>query len=1160
MRKTEFIRFIFVKMRLYKSFTLILFLWLPTLSFGQTTNVCTKQIRAKLDSVTTIVLDTLIIYPYSFAIKGNNGILDTSLYKFNYATNTLTLVPGDTNQINVTYRVFPSSLNRVYQDKRLIAVTLAPKNKENPFMISGSDAQEDPFSTGGIQKSGSISRGVNFGNNQDLSINSNLNLQLTGNITQNLKISASLSDDNLPLQAQGNTNQLQEFDKVFVQIYTDKLKITGGDYWLYKPKGYFVKYNKRAQGISIEYQDSLAKNIRYTSQGSLALSKGKFNRAIIQGVEGNQGPYRLRGAENEPFIIVLSGTEKIYIDGRELKRGQEFDYIIDYNTSEITFTTRNQITKDIRIVAEYQYSDQNYARILQQASATIDTKNSSFWFNAYNELDAKNQPIQQSLSLSQKKTIAALGDSIQFAQISSFDSIGYQENQIVYKLQTIAGVDSVLVYSVNKDSALYRANFTYVGANKGHYRFKQFIALGKVYEYVIPIGGVPQGDYQPSLSIITPKQRKMFSIGNEVRFKKLKIRSELALSEYDINTFSAIDKKNDQNGAASVWIERESKFKKDSSYRFITRYNLEIVGKTFNPIETFRSVEFDRDWNTRNQRYYGNQISNSAVIGIKHLQKGSITLTGDNYQIGTDFSGYRLLNEGRWASKGFRANWNGSYLTVKGTETSEFLRHKLDVSQKIGKIRIGFIDDQEQNIRNTATQPITLSSYQFYDWQAFVASDDTAKFSYRLYYRERYDKKPDTNRLQNAAKAQTAGALLKINLNVNNRLTVQGNLRSLAIVNQSLISQTPENTLGTRLDYDGNLLKGAMRVNSFYEIGSGLELKREFIYIKVNDGQGTYFWNDYNADGIKDLNEFEIAQYTDQASYIRVFTPSSTYVKVFTNELNQSIFWQPEKIWAKKTGLLNILKYASNQVRIRLLTKASDRLDGNFYNPFYTKISDTVLVSKAQSFKNTLFLNRTGATFGMDFSIEENNTKTLLASGFDQRNLSQKSTSARWNFKRYFSLNTQYDFGKKRSFADYTQGRNYNYAFQTSKSSFAYTPSSSMRFTLNYRYTQKENDLFFGGEKAFINDVGISSKWNQASKGSLQANVNLVVITFDSQTNNALSFEFLEALKVGQNYVWNLSYQRNLSKTLQLTIQYNGRKSEGVRAIHAGGMELRAFF
>ena len=129
-------------------------------------------------------------------------------------------------------------------------------------------------------------------------------LELSGKISSNLKILASVSDANIPIQPEGNTNKLQEFDKVFIQIYNDRLKLIAGDFWLSKPTGYFMNYRKRAQGLSVNYTWNKHKDKVWTTQLSGALSKGKFNRQIIQGIEANQGPYRLVGAENEPFISV----------------------------------------------------------------------------------------------------------------------------------------------------------------------------------------------------------------------------------------------------------------------------------------------------------------------------------------------------------------------------------------------------------------------------------------------------------------------------------------------------------------------------------------------------------------------------------------------------------------------------------------------------------------------------------------------------------------------------------------------------------------------------------------------------------------------------------------------------------------------------------------
>jgi hypothetical protein len=74
------------------------------------------------------------------------------------------------------------------------------------------------------------------------------------------------------------------------------------------------------------------------------------------------------------------------------------------------------------------------------------------------------------------------------------------------------------------------------------------------------------------------------------------------------------------------------------------------------------------------------------------------------------------------------------------------------------------------------------------------------------------------------------------------------------------------------------------------------------------------------------------------------------------------------------------------------------------------------------------------------------------------------------------------------------------------------------------------------------------------------ADFKTVVILFEGNANSAVSYEMMEGLKAGKNYVWSLNYQRLLSKNLQLSIQYSGRKSGESKTIHTGGMEIRALF
>ena len=52
----------------------------------------------------------------------------------------------------------------------------------------------------------------------------------------------------------------------------------------------------------------------------------------------------------------------------------------------------------------------------------------------------------------------------------------------------------------------------------------------------------------------------------------------------------------------------------------------------------------------------------------------------------------------------------------------------------------------------------------------------------------------------------------------------------------------------------------------------------------------------------------------------------------------------------------------------------------------------------------------------------------------------------------------------------------------------------------------------------------------------------------------------LGGLLPGVNATWQISYQRNIGKYLQLDLSYGGRQSEDSKTIHTGSMRVRAYF
>lgn len=1113
----------------------------------------------------TIQFDTVSIYRTGFNAFNQGELISENEY---YVDPIQAIIffknCAELDSILIIYERMPLDFSKAlfHKSDGLIISDTLQDFEPYVYSVSTSMPTDDLFGSGKLNKQGSISRGITVGNAQSLSLQSTLNLQLDGQIGPDLYMKGSISDDNVPFQPEGNTQKLQEFDQVYMKVYNDKFAVIGGDFWLYKPTGYFLNYTKRTQGISLEAYHPVSVGLSDGTAShkiSGAFSKGKFSRNIIQGIEGNQGPYRLKGSENETYIIILAGTEKVYVDGKLLTRGQEFDYIIDYNTAEITFTANQLITKDKRIVVEFQYSDLNYARSLVAYSGEFKTEKVQGWFNLYTEQDARNQTIQQNLSSEKRAILAEAGDSLSWAYSNSIDSVGFFESRILYSLIDSMAYDSVLVFSVNPDSAFYQATFMYVGAGNGDYVFDRYTAGGKVYKWVQPIAGSSQGDYAPIQLLIAPQHKRMYSAGANFSItKNINTSVELALSDYDKNTFSDLHGEDDQ-GYAAKW-KWKSAHRLGEKWKLNTQASFELTDQNFQPVQWFRDVEFDRDWNVRNLPYSGNQYLSSAGFQFVGKSRGTIGYEFENFVWGNDYTAYRNKLNTTLRKGGFSVIANSSWLSSDGSEKTSFFRHDIHLSQNTRFLKFGFEDIHEWNERvEDGTDFLANTSYRFYDWKVYVSTADSMKTSAAIYYRERYDWFSDSSNLTQATRAQNIGLESSIGKNEISSLRVNVNYRFLDVLDTLLFSGQPENTLLGRLEHQLKIWKGALLATTFYEAGSGLELRREFIYLEVNPGQGTYTWIDYNNDGVKDLGEFEIAVFTDQGNYIRVFVPTNTYVRTYSNQFSTSLMLSPERVWNSKKGMLKFISRFSNQTIYKINRKTSYEDNLEALNPFVYAIADTSLVSMSSSFRNSFYFNKTSSVFGITYSYQENASKILLSNGFDSRLNSFHDARLRWNISKVYNVRLNGVIGYKRSVSDYTTGRDYAIDYIEIEPAFSYQPGTALRISLSSKYTEKVNNSDLN-EKAIIRNAGIEFRFNQVQKGSFSAQFNYIVIDYTASINTSLAFEMLEGLKTGNNYTWTISYQRKVAQNLQLNFTYNGRKSESNNAIHAGGMELRAFF
>ncbi len=1138
----------------------LIFSNLPLSAQENLSNLRNKTLVLNTDS---IFLDTLSIVPSSVKISGAYAhALRDSLLIIDYPKALLIVLDKEKlygKTIRLIYRVFPYNFSGTYRLRKNPLILPDELKQSKKITVQANASKKENFFDDELKKNGSISRGFMIGNQRDLSTVSNLNLQLSGKINDEVSVLAVISDNNLPIQPEGNTQQIQEFDNVFVQLFTKKSGIIVGDYLLLKPEGYFMNLHKKNRGVKLYSGFNFRRNYRLHSAFSAGLSKGKYNRIRFRGIEGNQGPYRLTGSENEQYIIVLSGSEKVYIDGELMKRGQNFDYTIDYNTAEITFTQNRLITKDKRITVEFEYALQIYPRTVFFQTNSLSNGKNSFWLNFYRHADNKNDPLSLLYNEKAQKFLSETGDSIQNAVFPNVDSTAYNPDLIMYeRIDTMVNgirYDTVYKQSYNPQKAVYRVGFSFVGTNKGNYRLVSSTANGKVYEWVAPLQNIPQGDYEPVVLLITPKTQLLSTAGGHFSAGNYgNIFIEGAISNYNLNTYSLKDK-NDDLGYAGKFIYKQHLITADTNFLQLNfRLKYQFATQKFQPLDNYRSVEFERDWNIRrtDNKYQEQRAGFSLNFYRKNL--GNASAGAEFLSAAQGYLGKKAYVFADLRSKSIEINGFTNYLqTTDNSNKSFFLRHQLKLSKHFKWFTLGVGEEAEKNtFYANNSDSLLLNSFCYKQYEVFLHQPDSVKQKFFANYKYRDNKLPFANSLQTSDKSNeyTAGLGLKILKNI--RIGSRINYRQISYRDTLSNLYNEENALTGRGEMQIRSTKSSIVWSGFYETGFGFENLKNYQYIEVAPGQGQFTWIDYNGNNIKELNEFEYAKYQDQANYIRVVLASIETQKIFLSQLNQSFVLMPERVWAKALGIKKFIAHFSNRFALRILQKA----DHDDYIPDLT--DNPGIISLNFELRNIFTFKTFNRKWQIDYIFNQNKQKVPLMSGAEYKNKQLNRLKIKYQFGKHFTFFNDALYRLSENISALSGSNNFLIKTAEVLPAIQYQPKINWFVNFSYRYSDKQN--LQANEKAFIGELkGIYNR-NLSSGGNLQANFSFINIRYNDDALSPVAYELLEGLLPGKNMVWELIFNKKLSKIFQLQLNYNGRLNENAQIIHNGGVQLRASF
>ncbi len=1107
-------------------------------------------------------LSSLNILPLSEIVKAGNRVLNFEDYSISYSDLQFKLVNPENfiefTEIIISYKTISTPLKHEYK-KRSLIFQFDKKRNDTVRIVEESNAfaVEKIFGSD-IQKTGSISRGFTFGTTKDLALSSGLRLNLAGNLSEDIEIVAALTDENVPIQPEGNTEALEELDKVFIQVKHQNAIATFGDYDFEIRQGEFGNISRKLQGFESQF---FYKN--NNAFAAVAGAKGKFNSVRFNGIEGTQGPYRLFGTENEKDILIIAGSEKVFIDGIEQIRGETNDYVIDYSLAEITFTPKKLITSQSRIYVDFEYSDRKFERSFYSfgASSNIIKDKFKIGINFAREGDNKNSPIDIVLSESDKLLLEQAGDNSLNAVrtgviLAPADSNGIKKG-LYSKVDTLINGEIFSIYKYDPNNSLYNVSFSFVGEGNGDY-IK--IGLGN-YRF----NGKGNGAYLPILQLPLPESKQTGNFNMEISpldFIHMKI--DLAGSDYDENLFSKINDKNNFGFAGNVNLKidpQEIKISKNDFGKIGFDYKERLINKNFSSLDRIDEIEFERNYNTQINRQNAKENLREAFLKYSNNKFQFNSLLG-NLNRGDFFKSQRYLNEILLQNeKGINFNFKNDYVNSKNLNAnSKWNRNYGTVFYMFNKIKPQFNFLQEEKKDRDLSDSLNNSSLRFYEIIPSINFFEIYGLNFSAGYSFRKDDLPLNGNFTNESKSKTQ--IYQLEYTGKRSFSTDFNLifrdKNYSKEFKQLGFQDAQTVL-VRSQSRFNYFRNSFNGNLFYETSSQRISKLEKVFLRVAQGTGNYrYIGDLNNNGIAEENEFEFTQF--DGDFILTNYPGDNFTPVIDVKTFAQWKLRFSEIIGNTNSFLKYFKILSWESYLRAEENSKDKETSKIYLLDFSRFqNDTLTIRGNNLVQQDLHIFENDPSFNLRLRFLQSRSLFQFNTGIERNFINEKTLRIRLKLIEEIGIQTE------------ISGRNENVSAPSNSFRSRMLNTNSILTDLSYRPVNKIEAGFkiqvskikdeFPATPNIIdqNIIGFRLSIAFVNEGRLRFEIERNEL-ISSALPNLIPFEITKGYLLGKNYLGRIYFDHKVGQNLQASVFYEARSLSKRKLVNTARAEIKAYF